>query len=115
MPYIKSMYELKLCSLFHLVRKPQPQPTLSPNVGAAVSSSPFVVGAGGFQPRLDHSGLPTQSAHLGTCKLPGCQYPRRFEGNKVYEFCSKTCSRKYTQMMSTPSGNLALIIIIISL
>ena len=91
---------------FYLVRKPQPQPqpAVPPSMGAAASSTGFVTGAGGFQPRVDVFGLPTQSAHLGTCKLPGCQFPRRFEGNNVHEFCSKTCSQKYAQMMSIPSG-----------
>ena len=92
---------IKLLSLY-LVHKPQP--TVLSSMGAAASSTAFVTGAGGFQPQVDVYGLPTQSAHLGTCKLPGCQFPRRFEGNKVHEFCSRTCTRRYAQMMSIPLG-----------
>ena len=65
------------------------------------ASQPMTTAAGyggGFQPRMDPSGHPTQSVQFGKCKIPDCPYPRRVEGGKVHDFCSKTCANKYSQV-----------------
>ena len=66
-------------------------------------------GMGGFQPRIDAFGQPTQSVQFGTCKFPGCQFPKRIEGNKMHDFCSRTCAKKFSQlppqMQGTGSSN----------
>ena len=55
-------------------------------------------GGGGFKPRIDAFGQPMQSAQFGTCKFPACNFPKRIEGNKVHDFCSRTCAKKYSQL-----------------
>ena len=57
----------------------------------------------GVKVRTDNSGNPVQNPQLGTCKLPGCDYPRRVEKGVAYDFCSQTCSRKF-DIMSSNSG-----------
>eukprot|EP00731_Ephydatia_muelleri_P002148 Em0001g2148a len=37
-------------------------------------------------------------AHL--CIVPDCQFPKRTEGNKTHDFCSRTCAQKYQALQS---------------
>lgn len=62
-------------------------------------------GMGGFQPRTDAFGQPIQSVQFGTCKFPGCQFPKRIEGNKVHDFCSRTCAKKFSQLPPQMQGS----------
>ena len=48
-------------------------------------------------------GHPVQTADRGLCSYPGCKYPRRIEGTRVHDYCSRTCARKASQM---PTGGL---------
>lgn len=80
------------------LRKPQPQQQggASTMVGQQASMmSGMAAASGGFQPRMDARGQPTQAIQMGTCKFPGCPYPKRLEGNKVHDFCSRTCAKKF--------------------
>lgn len=54
-----------------------------------------------FQPRQDAYGQPVQTSDFGTCKCPGCTFPRRREGGKVHDFCSRTCAKKFGDMQSS--------------
>ena len=84
--------------------QPQPQPVVQPGIGAALSPGAVLSPtAGGIQPRLDTYGQPMQSSQLG-CKAPGCLYGRRIEGNKIHDFCSKTCAQRFAQMQPTSSS-----------
>ena len=55
----------------------------------------------GFAPRQDAYGQPLQQASYGTCIHPECSFPKRREGNKVHDFCSRTCAKKYADMQSS--------------
>lgn len=55
-------------------------------------------GGGGFKPRTDVFGQPLQSTQFGTCKFPTCNFPKRIEGNKVHDFCSRTCAKNFSQL-----------------
>ena len=91
------------------MRKPvtvPPTPAAQPGMVATVPP-PMMTGVnpammqqhpGGIQPRMNASGQPVQSAVFGSCKNPGCPFPRRVEGGKVYDFCSKTCSQKFSAL-----------------
>ena len=59
---------------------------------------------GGFKPRMDAFGQPMQSTQFGTCKFPNCQFPKRIEGNKVHDFCSRTCAKKFSQLPPQMQG-----------
>ena len=77
------------------------------SAGGGMAAAP---GMGGFQPRTDVFGQPTQSVQFGTCKIPGCQYPKRVEGNKVHDFCSRTCAKKFSQLPPQMQGSSKLIV-----
>ena len=61
--------------------------------------------SGGFQPRMDAYGQPAQTVQYGTCKFPGCPYPRRVEGTKVHDFCGRTCAKNYSQLQLQGAQN----------
>ena len=44
--------------------------------------------AGGSQPNPSAAGAPGQ----GTCNRPGCNFPKRIEGTRVHDYCSRTCA-----------------------
>ena len=56
---------------------------------------------GGIQPRMSESGVSLQSSAHGTCSYPGCPYPRRIEGTKVHQYCSKSCAIKLDQLQTS--------------
>ena len=97
-----------------LVRKPTPQQQQQQQMqafqGGAFSGGGMAAapgGVGGFQPRIDAFGQPTQSTQFGTCKFPSCQFPKRIEGNKVHDFCSRTCAKKFSQLPPQMQGTIA--------
>lgn len=51
-----------------------------------------------FQPRTSTEGVPVQDMTFGTCKRSGCTFPRRVEGDRVHDYCSRTCARKDSSM-----------------
>lgn len=57
-------------------------------------------GDASFQPRHDARNQPVQQAAYGVCKCPGCQFPKRKEGDKLHDFCSKTCAKKYSDLQA---------------
>ena len=83
-----------------IVRKPQPTPAFSsmPS-GQPVSMFPAGQAAalpgGLFQVGMNSYGQPM---YVGKCKVPNCPYPQRVEGDKVHDFCSRTCAKKYSQL-----------------
>ena len=58
-------------------------------------------GASGFQPRYDAHEQPLQLVTYGTCKCPGCTFPKRREGDKIHDFCSRTCAKKFNELQSS--------------
>ena len=54
----------------------------------------------GMKVRRDYSGNPVQDPQFGTCKLPECVYPRRVEKGVIYDFCSRTCAKKFDSISS---------------
>ena len=60
-------------------------------------------GAGvGVKPKTDSSGAPVQTDKQGTCKYPGCSYPRRIEASgHIHDFCSRTCADKFGKLPAT--------------
>jgi hypothetical protein len=72
--------------------------------GMPASAGGMAGGVGGFQPRMNVYGQPTQFTQFGTCKFPGCQFPKRIEGNKVHDFCSRTCAKKFSQLQPQMQG-----------
>ncbi len=58
-------------------------------------------GASGFQPRYDAHEQPVQKIIFGECKCPGCKYPKRKEGDKIHDFCSRTCAKKFNELQSS--------------
>ena len=87
------------------MRKPTPRPSSQQGEGGmGLPSQGMPQGGGlgsGFQPRQDAYGQPVQIAKYGTCKCPGCKYPKRIEGDKIHDFCSRTCAKKYNEMQSS--------------
>lgn len=89
--------------------QPKPPPTQSfvpmttpiPAVAAGPRGPPPPQTGGGIQPRMMPGGQPVQTNTLGTCTFPGCPYPRRTEGNRVHDYCSRTCAQKHQQMKSS--------------
>ena len=86
------------------VRRPQPQ---RPQFGGGGGGGGGVVPVtavfpqqpgGGIQPRVSQQGVPQQMATFGTCIMPGCPYPKRVEGSRVHEYCSRTCAQKHRAM-----------------
>lgn len=51
----------------------------------------------GIQPRVSSQGVPVQSMAHGKCSLPECPFPKRTEGAKVHDYCSRTCAQKHSQ------------------
>ena len=54
-----------------------------------------------MQPKMSTTGVPVQTMALGACSCPGCPYPKRVEGGKVHDYCSRTCAQKHSQMKSS--------------
>ena len=83
--------------------------TMPPAQGQPIPQGGGMVQAGampgtsqpGFSPRQDAYGQAMQQASFGNCIRPGCSYPKRREGNKLHDFCSRTCSKKFADMQST--------------
>lgn len=75
------------------MRKPQATPGAQPGMMMQQQSM-------GFQPRTDAYGRPVQSTVYGTCKNPGCTFPKRVEGGKIYDFCSRTCGQQFQQLQA---------------
>ena len=66
-----------------------------------VHSIPFsdqTTASGGLKPRADTFGQSMQSVQFGTCKFPTCNFPKHVEGTKVYNFCSRTCAQKFSEL-----------------
>ncbi|XP_064399785.1 uncharacterized protein LOC135346174 isoform X2 [Halichondria panicea] len=55
-------------------------------------------GASGFQPRYDAHEQPAKKIMHGTCKCPGCTFPKQREGDKI---CSRTCAKKFNDLQSS--------------
>ncbi len=55
----------------------------------------------GFQPRYDAHDQPVQQATYGLCKCSGCRFPKRKEGDKIHDFCSRTCAKKYSDAQAS--------------
>ena len=57
--------------------------------------------ASGFQPRHDAHDQPAKKITYGTCKCPGCTFPKQREGDKIHDFCSRTCAKKFNDLQSS--------------
>ncbi len=75
------------------VRKPRSQGQKQPG-----ASGQMMAQGSSFQPRHDAYDKPVQLPAYGACKCPGCDFPRRKEGDKIHDFCSRTCAKKYGEM-----------------
>ncbi|XP_064399770.1 uncharacterized protein LOC135346165 [Halichondria panicea] len=81
------------------LRKPRPQQPGAPVTSGQMMSQ--AQGASGFQPRYDAHEQPLQLVTYGTCKCPGCTFPKRREGDKIHDFCSRTCAKKFNELQSS--------------
>ena len=107
------------CPFFsHAVRKPKPQPTFPPYGGTAPGTVPGTVPVTAvtgtstipanfppppgqsIQPRMTADGKSAQTSVLGNCSFPGCLFPRSFDGNRVHDYCSRTCAQKHAELRS---------------
>ena len=94
---------LRIKHTYGEVRSPQPQ---RPQFGGGGGGGGGVVPVtavfpqqpgGGIQPRVSQQGIPQQTATYGTSIMPGCPFPKRFEGSRVHEYCSRTGAQKHMQ------------------
>ena len=82
------------------VRRPQPQMSQfggGGGGGAVPITAVLTQQPGGIQPRVSEQGSPQQTTAFGTCSRPGCPYPKRIDGDKVHDYCSRTCAQKDMQ------------------
>ena len=86
--YIDVLLLLFFC-LYNSVRKPSAPQSNTATGGAMIAE---------VKVRTDESGNPAQDPRFGTCKLPGCSFPRRVEKGYVHDFCSRACSRKFSSL-----------------
>ena len=86
------------------VRRPQPQRPQFGGGGAAPVTAVFTQQPGGVQPRMSQEGKPQQTAAFGTCSMPGCPFPKRIDGDRVHNYCSRTCAQKHRDVQASSSG-----------
>ena len=84
-------------SLIPMTQQRQPPVGATP-IQAVSTGGPFPQTGGGIQPRAMPGGQAVQTPSFGTCSFPGCPYPRRVEGNRAHDYCSRTCAQKHNQM-----------------
>ena len=110
---IKAFTVCKVRESIHLfslpVRRPQPQrPQFGVGGGggggAASATAVFTQQPGGVQPRMSQEGKPQQTAAFGTCSMPGCPFPKRIDGDRVHNYCSRTCAQKHRDVQASSSG-----------
>lgn len=58
----------------------------------------LISGAVPIQLKMSSAGVPVQTMAFGKCSYPDCPYPKRTEGGKVHDYCSRTCAQKHGQM-----------------
>lgn len=90
------------------LRKPPKVPDVSASLPHGSMGQPMLASVGGgFQVRLDAYGKPVQTLDHGSCKCPGCPFPKRVEAGRVLDYCSRTCSKKHADMLiQRPGGHI---------
>jgi len=82
------------------VRRPQQQPSVGGGGGVVPITTVFPQSAS-IQPRVSQTGKPQQTSAFGGCSMPGCPYPKRIEGDRVHDYCSRTCAQKHSGMQTS--------------
>jgi len=86
------------------LRRPQQQPSVGGGGGVVPITSVFPQSQNpaSIQPRVSLlTGKPQQTSAFGGCSMPGCPYPKRIDGDRVHDYCSRTCAQKHRNMQAS--------------